>query len=84
VKSTRATQPYRQGPRMPGAALNAMLKGRTAGGYNPADAKRAGYLIAAGKKMAGRPSRKSRTQFHSRQRQRWPYRLGLTRGSRGT
>jgi hypothetical protein len=66
VKSTRATQPYRQGPRMPGAALNAMLKGHTAGGYNPADAKRAGYLIAAGKKMAGRPSRKPRTQRSAR------------------
>jgi hypothetical protein len=33
-------QPYRKGPRQPGAALSAMLRGRSAGLANPQDVKR--------------------------------------------
>lgn len=61
MKPTRATQPYRQGARTPGPALTAMLKGRSAGGMNSADVKRAGYLIAAGKRHK-RPDRPQRPQ----------------------
>jgi hypothetical protein len=61
VKPTRSTQPYRSGPRQPGAALTAMLKGRTAGGQNPADTTRAAALIAAGKRTK-RPARPVRPQ----------------------
>ena len=61
MKPTRKTQPYRQGPRSPGQALNAMTRGRTAGGMNPADVKRAGFLIAAGKQaQSGRVARPKR------------------------
>lgn len=52
-------QPYRRGARQPGAALTAMLKGTGARGLNPIDAKRAGYLIAAGKRRK-RPTRPAR------------------------
>lgn len=34
------SQPYRKGPRMPGAALSAMLRGKPASLPNPQDAKR--------------------------------------------
>jgi hypothetical protein len=61
VKPTRQTQPYRRGARAPSAALTAMLRGRTASGFNPADIKRAGFLIAAGRKTRPqRPARPSR------------------------
>jgi hypothetical protein len=62
VKPTRATQPYRKGARTPGPALTAMLKGRAANGTNSADVKRAGYLVAAGKrhKRPDRPQRPAR------------------------
>jgi hypothetical protein len=61
VKPTRLTQPYRKGARVPGQALTAMLKGRAANGTNPADVKRAGYLMAAGRrKRATRPPRPPR------------------------
>jgi hypothetical protein len=56
VTGDRRTQPYRAGARMPGPALDAMKRGRSAGGLNPADTKRAGYLIAAGKRTQ-RPNR---------------------------
>lgn len=48
MKPTRATQPYRRGARAPSAALNAMLRGRTLTGFNPADVQRAAFLVAAG------------------------------------
>jgi hypothetical protein len=63
MRATRTTQPYRKGlARAPGAALTAMLKGRTTTGYNPADAKRAAALIAAAKrhKRPARPQRPKR------------------------
>jgi hypothetical protein len=61
MKPTRLTQPYRKGPRVPGQALTAMLKGRAANGTNPADVKRAGYLMAAGRrKRPARPARPAR------------------------
>jgi hypothetical protein len=44
-------QPYRRGkPRQPGAALDAMRRGRTAFGHNPADARRAMHKAARRKK----------------------------------
>lgn len=56
MKPTRRTQPYRQGARHPGAALTAMLKGRTTGGWNPKDVERVKMLTRAG----GRPKRAAR------------------------
>lgn len=59
----RTTQPYRRGARLPSDALRAMLKGRTATGYNPQDLKRAAMLTAAAKKRrrgARRPLPKRR------------------------
>lgn len=62
IQPTRRTQPYRVGPRMPGPALDAMLKGRTAHGMNVADVKRAGFLVDAAKRANGRkrPARPQR------------------------
>lgn len=41
MRPTRRAQPYRRGGmRPPGEALRAMLAGRTAHGYNPADVRR--------------------------------------------
>lgn len=55
-------QPYRAGKgREPGAALTAMLKGRTAGGHNPQDiVRRTQVLMRASKKRTGRPARPKR------------------------
>jgi hypothetical protein len=41
-----------------------MLKGRTAGGFNPMDAHRASYLVKAGRhrKRPSRPARPQRPQ----------------------
>lgn len=61
--ATRMTQPYRRGSsgRNPGAALTAMLKGRTAGGYNPQDQVRANAkLLTRGAKAKRRPDRPDR------------------------
>lgn len=60
VKPTPTTQPYRKGPRQPGQALDAMLRGRDASGYNPQDIQRASMLVAAGKRRAGRSPRSPR------------------------
>lgn len=59
MKPTRKTQPFRVGPRMPGASLTAMTRGRTFGGMNSQDAKRAAFLVDAGKRK-GRAVRKPR------------------------
>lgn len=61
---SRRTQPYRKGPRQPGAALNAMLKGRTASGHNPKDLERnVQRLVREGKrKRPARPARPERPQ----------------------
>lgn len=40
MRSTRRTQPYRRGPRQPGLALSAMLRGATLHSYNPMDVQR--------------------------------------------
>ena len=41
MPASRRTQPLRKGPgRVPGGGLAAALKGRTAGGFNPQDARR--------------------------------------------
>jgi hypothetical protein len=61
----RRSQPYRKGPRMPGQALNAMLKGRTSSGYNPKDLERnVQKLVSAGRsrKRPERPARPERPQ----------------------
>lgn len=61
MKPTRKTQPYRKGARQPGAALDAMRRGATAGGLNPMDVQRLAHLIAAGRRRkAGRPERPDR------------------------
>jgi hypothetical protein len=66
MRSSRQTQPYRRGnARAPGAALTAMLKGRTTTGYNPADAQRAAALIAAAKRHK-RPTRPQRPKRPAR------------------
>jgi hypothetical protein len=41
MRPSRRTQPYRRGSRQAGAALSAMLAGRSAWGQNPADTRRA-------------------------------------------
>lgn len=62
MKPTRLTQPHRAGARSPSVPLSAMQRGRATGGLNPADTKRAGYLIAAGKRTtkSKRPARPPR------------------------
>jgi hypothetical protein len=64
----REAQPYRKGPRQPGFALDAMLKGRTASGFNPKDIERnVQRLVAAGKrKRPDRPARPDRPSRPSR------------------
>ena len=64
MKPTRQTQPYRQGARHPGPALNAMLRGRTFGGWNPKDVERAAFLrrAAVRPKRPTRPARPGRPQ----------------------
>lgn len=57
MKPTRATQPYRRGARMPGAALTAMLRGRSGAGWNPMDAQRDAQSL---KLLTGRPKRPPR------------------------
>lgn len=56
----RTTQPYRKGSaiRNPGPALQAMLRGRSLHGTNPADQRRALMLKKAKRKT--RPSRPAR------------------------
>jgi hypothetical protein len=61
----RRSQPYRRGPRVPGPALTAMMKGRTASGFNPKDLERnVQKLVSAGKsrKRPERPTRPERPQ----------------------
>lgn len=55
-------QPYARGARAPGAALTSMLRGRTAGGYNPQDAMRSLQTLkkAAAAKRPPRPDRPKR------------------------
>lgn len=62
MKANRGTQPYRKGPRAPGAALVAMLRGRTAGGFNSADTTRAAQAI----KRAGERQHNARAARGSR------------------
>jgi len=58
---SRRTQPYRKGPRQPGQALTAMLKGRTASGFNPKDIERnVQKLTRAGASQKNRPERSAR------------------------
>jgi cobalamin biosynthesis protein CobD/CbiB len=49
--ATRRSQPFRQGPRVPGVALDAMKRGRSASGSNPQDAVRA-FMSAARKRTS--------------------------------
>jgi hypothetical protein len=54
-------QPYRSGKgRMPGLALNAMRRGRTAGGVNPADITRGAQRLMREAKARKRPPRPAR------------------------
>jgi hypothetical protein len=65
----REAQPYRKGPREPGPALTAMLKGRTSSGFNPKDIERnVQRLVRAGqaRKRPERPSRPERPPRPSR------------------
>jgi hypothetical protein len=65
----REAQPYRRGPRQPGFALDAMLKGRTSSGFNPKDIERnVQRLVRAGqaRKRPDRPSRPVRPSRPSR------------------
>jgi hypothetical protein len=48
--ATRRSQPFRQGPRVPGVALDAMKRGRSASGSNPQDAVRAFMSAAHGRR----------------------------------
>lgn len=59
MKSTRQTQPYRKGARVPGPALTAMLRGRTTGGWNPIDSQRAMFLTGE-RRRPKRPQRPAR------------------------
>jgi hypothetical protein len=59
--STRRSQPFRQGARVPGAALDAMKRGRSASGSNPQDTVRA-FLTAAKKRGQKRPDRPARPE----------------------
>lgn len=61
MKPTRSTQPYRQGAREPGPALDAMLRGRDSQGHNPKDLERA-MVREQGtqERTAGRELRKPR------------------------
>jgi hypothetical protein len=59
--ATRRSQPYRQGPRVPGVALDAMKRGRSASGSNPQDAVRA-FMSAAKKRTSKRPDRPPRPE----------------------
>jgi hypothetical protein len=45
---------------MPGMALNAMLKGRTASGHNPKDLERNVQMLMRSKKSGKRPARPAR------------------------
>jgi hypothetical protein len=66
MMASRRTQPYKKaGGRAPGAALNAMLKGRSPGGWNPKDIERQAMLVKAGKKRR-RPARPQRPARPSR------------------
>jgi hypothetical protein len=49
------TQPYRKGPRMPGAALSAMLRGSPRYLPNPQTAKRRVQRISRAKRRRPRP-----------------------------
>ena len=61
MKPSRTTQPYRQGPRVPTMALQAMRKGRTAGGFNMADIWRDAQKLGRAKgKSTARPARPPR------------------------
>lgn len=61
-RPSRKTQPYRAAlPRHPGPALTAMTRGRTSGGYNPADITRSVRMLSGAPKMrAKRPPRPPR------------------------
>jgi len=66
MRATRKTQPYRKGARVPTDALRAMVKGRTAGGANPADVSRMAQQLATAGESRGsarppRPARPART-----------------------
>lgn len=68
---SRRAQPYRTGSplRKPGAALDAMLKGRTAAGFNPKDLERNAQMIqrvAKAPKRPPRPARPARPQRPAR------------------
>lgn len=65
MKPTRSTQPYRRGARSPGAALTAMLKGRTSAGWNPIDAQRDAQNVKA-LTTRRRPQRPARPKRPSR------------------
>lgn len=60
--STRQSQPYRKGPRQPGMALNAMLKGRTSSGFNPKDIERNVAKMKQAGKQPSRPERPARPE----------------------
>jgi hypothetical protein len=63
MRATRHTQPYRKGNRTPTMALTAMLRGRTAGGWNPQDITRmAQKLSNASPARSQRPARPPRPQ----------------------
>lgn len=61
---SRSAQPYKRGSalRLPGGALSAMLKGRSASGWNPKDIERAVQQLtsAAPGSRTSRPPRATR------------------------
>lgn len=59
---SRRAQPFRRGSdlRTPGAALDAMLKGRSATGWNPKDIERAAELKRASSRASVRVPRATR------------------------
>ena len=62
-------QPFRKGARQPGPALDAMRRGRTASGLNPADVTRATQMLrklSAQKSRPDRPARPDRPKRPSR------------------
>jgi hypothetical protein len=65
---SRRAQPYRKGSnlRVPGAALTAMRRGRTAAGYNPADLQRNVQMLMRAGKGGKRPQRPTRPQRPAR------------------
>jgi hypothetical protein len=65
---SRRAQPYRKGNplRVPGAALTAMTRGRSASGWNPKDLERNMQMLSKASKRPGRPARPPRPKRPAR------------------